>query len=167
MCCSNITHCLSVQKYWTKFSLFSKQKWFHEQFWCHAYLFILMWPTIIRINCVKRLRGIWLNSCKQRKYNSRASGITLTHIAGAWVLRDKIWQARLQTREKGQSNTHNVQWGPFSSQSLPSSARLWGKLLVPFSWHFLSQQEPEGWSYATSQSMLPSIKWPLGLLLPK
>lgn len=119
MCCSNITHCLSVQKYWTKFILWCKQRQFHEHFWCHAYLFILMWPTIICINYIKWLRGICLNGCKQRKYSSRASGITSTHIAGPWVLRDKIWQAGLQTREKGQSNTHGVERGHFPAKVSP------------------------------------------------
>lgn len=165
MCCSNITHCLSVQKYWSKFSLWCKQRQFHEHFWCCTYLFTPMWPTTIRVNSIKWLRGIYLNRCKQRKLSSRANSITSAHIAGAWVLWDKNCQSELRKREKGQSNTHRN--GVLFQPRTPPSARLWGKLLVPFRWCSLSQQDPEGRSYATSQSMLPSMPAPLAPLLPK
>lgn len=50
MCCSNITHCLSVQKYWTKFRLRCKQRQLCEHYWCCTYLFTSMWPTTMCSN---------------------------------------------------------------------------------------------------------------------
>lgn len=108
MCCSNITHCLSVQKYWTKFSPWCKQRQFREHFWCHAYLFILTWPTIRCINYIKWLRGICLNSCKQRKYSSRASGVASSHIAGAGVLRAKF--DRLDSKQERKVRATHTMW---------------------------------------------------------
>lgn len=58
ICCSNSTHCLSVQKYWTKFSLWNKQTQFLKHFRCCAYLFTPMWLKTVCLNNIKWLREI-------------------------------------------------------------------------------------------------------------
>lgn len=165
MCCSNITHCLSVQKYWTKFSLWCKQRQFHEHFWCHAYLFILMWPTILCINYVKWLRGICLNGCKQRKYSSRASGITSAHVTGAWVLSEKIWQAGLQKREV--RATHTMWNGVLFQPKSPLRCQFMGEAPGSFQLMFPFPVGPRREIVCNFSKHAAKHKWPLALLLPK
>lgn len=148
MCCSNITHCLSVQKYWTKFSLWCKQRQFCEQFWYCTYLFIAIWPTIMCLYCVKWLRAFCLTWCKQRKFSIGGNGITVTHIAG-WGLGvnwEKIASLDSEIKRVEQSTWEQC---PFLVGNCPDCQGM-GKIMVPFSWFCLSQQDPEGRAYATS-----------------
>lgn len=118
MCCSNITHCPSVQKYWTKFSLQCKQRQFSEHFWCCTYLLSPMWPTTVCLNYITWLKGICLNPCKQRKYSSRNNGITSVHIAGAWVLREKklpVWTQK----ERERAEQYARERRPFPAKDSP------------------------------------------------